>query len=193
MTVGGEDWINMSIKRIIREEIEDLEWVRGGNKWVALIDSLELLANNRKELPNENPEFNYKYWNRKNFKIWLGETSDEDYKQLRDSINSRGFRGITNDNWVIDSLYITVDRDYSKKSDRVIFSVMGCQKEEDNIPPNQRSYWNKYSEEEKELRLCKKIGDGNPFSTEYKIKPERLKYDREFFERHDAQELFPFD
>ncbi len=23
--------------------------------------------------------------------------------------------------------------------------------------------------------------------------PERLKYDREFFERRDAQELFPFD
>jgi hypothetical protein len=177
----------MSIKRIIREEIDDLEWVRGGNKWVALIDSLEFLANNRRELPNENPEFNYKYWTRKNFKIWLGETSDEDYSQLRELAKARGLRGVGGDNLIIDSLYITIDRDYSKKGDRVIFGVMGCTKEEENITSGSRHFWKNYTDEEKEMRLCQKVGN------EYKVKPEKLEYDRKYFENKDAQELFPFD
>jgi hypothetical protein len=178
----------MDIKRIIKEEIDDFNWIKGGNKWDKLMDSLELLANNRSELPNEDPEVRWKYWGRKDFKIWLGEISDEEYKQFRDAANIKGFRGVGNENWVIDSLYIIVDRDYSKKSDRVIFGFMGCQKEEDKIPLNQRTFWNKYSDEEKEMRLCKKVGN-----TEYRIKPEKLEHDRDYFELKHAQELFPFD
>jgi hypothetical protein len=173
------------IARKIHEELEDFNWVRGGNKWDELIDSLELLANNRSELPT-NPEYNqHRGWNRKDFKIWLGEISDEEYKQFRDAANNKGFRGTGDENWVIDSLYVTVDREYSKKSDRVIFGVMGCQKEENKIA---QYFWNKYSDEEKEMRLCRKVSD-----TEYKIKPEKLEFDRDYFEDKNAQELFPFD
>jgi hypothetical protein len=68
---------------------------------------------------------------------------------------------------------------------------MGCTKEEENITSGSRHFWKNYTDEEKEMRLCQKNGDGNPFSTEYRIKPEKLEYDREFFDsRTDAQEIF---
>jgi hypothetical protein len=183
----------MSIKKIIKEEVhrkifeseEEFNWIKGSNKWEGLLNSMEMLANDRKLHPNENPEVRWKYWTRKDFKIWLGETSEEDFKQLKELAKAKGFRNVGNDNYVLDSLYITVDRDYSKKGDRVVFGVMGCRKEEEDITPGQRYYWSKWSDEEKEQRLCEKVGD------EYRIKPKQLEYDRNYFDsRDDVEELF---
>jgi hypothetical protein len=64
---------------------------------------------------------------------------------------------------------------------------MGCTKEEENITSGSRHFWKNYTDEEKEMRLCQKVGN------EYKVKPEKLEYDRKYFENKDAQELFPFD
>lgn len=155
-------------------ESTDFDWI-SSNKWENLVNSFDMLANDRKLDTNEDPEVRWKYWNRKDFKVWLGELSDEEFQKLREEIAKKGYRLLT-DRHVIDSLYITVDRDYSKKGDRVIFSHMGCVKEPDDT-------WNGWTRNPDEKRLCKKVGD------EYRITPERLEYDRNFYDSHGAQEI----
>lgn len=166
-------------------EQDDFEWARGENKWDNLINSMEILANDRKSAPEIG---DWKYWRRRDFKIWLGETSPDEALKLKQAAESRGYhKGLQFlDNSIIDSLYITIDRNYSKKEDRVILGFMGCSKEPDQ-------WYNRLPEDSKRHKLCEKVGDGNPFSTEYRIKPERLEYDRKWFDDKVAQELFPFD
>lgn len=158
----------MDLKKIIREEIDGLEWLKV-SKWKSLINTLELLSKDRELLPDEDDE----YWIRKDFKLWLGETSGEDLEELNKEIDAK-FRNGLKMFGVVDSLFITIDRNYLRDRDMVIVSGMGCYKDSKGLsiknPAN-------------ELALCQQING------EYKIKPGRLGYDERYFNNSNAQEL----
>jgi hypothetical protein len=158
----------IDIKKIIREELENFDWIKSnlkysGTRWEKLLDVLD-------ELVGDRPRIGAGYKRRENYKIWLGEISKEELQKLKDEVYKRGYKFLGLKKFVPDSLYITIDTGYSKKSNRIIFSVMGCKKFTT-------------IRGEGEENMCDVV-DG-----EYKIKKETLEYDKNYFENNKSQEL----
>ena len=127
----------------IFESQDDFGWIKDTNKWSYISD---VVNQGISEFKGETLEY----------KMWFGELSYENHRDLRNFIKQNGWLPFPSaDGVIIDSIYIDIR---GTEPDGISFSYMGCSKTRD----------------------CNKIGG------EYSISARKKRYDREFFDTHHS-------
>jgi GH24 family phage-related lysozyme (muramidase) len=127
----------------IFESQDDFDWIKDTNKWSYISD---VVNQGISEFKGETLEY----------KMWFGELSYENHRDLRNFIKQNGWLPFPSaDGVIIDSIYIDIR---GTEPDGISFSYMGCSKTRD----------------------CEKVGG------EYSISARKKQYDREFFDTHHS-------
>ncbi len=136
------------IKKILRES--DFDWIHDVSVWEGLMETINNLEPGR-------------------YKLWLGEVSEDNFKELQRLSNEHGFIGL-NAEMVIDAIYIRIPyHEYQNKS----IGWSGCRKKEYHLMIDV---------------VCDVDDDGN-----YHIPEHILKSDKIFFDKYGFQEIPGFD